>query len=71
MRTLENILQHEFIGMDTKVTESTNSHIIGLNGTIVNETKSMFALNTKKGMKWILKSNNSWKFDLNGQKTKV
>ena len=71
MRSLENITQHEFIGMDTKVTNSTNSSLIGLNGTIVNETKSMFAINTKKGMKWVSKENSSWKFSIDGQETTI
>ena len=48
MITAENILQHEFIGLNTKFQQSTNPQLIGLNGTIINETKSMFALKPKK-----------------------
>ena len=71
MITAENITQHEFIGLNTQITESTNSEIIGLNGTIINETKSMFTLNTVKGVKLIPKSNNSWKFNVNNQQITV
>ena len=64
MITPENIIQHEFIGLNTQITESNNSQIIGLNGTIINETKSMFALKTTRGIKLIPKSNSIWKFNL-------
>jgi ribonuclease P protein subunit POP4 len=62
MITAENITSHEFIGLDTVITQSSNPQIIGLNGRIINETKSMFTLNTKNGTKLISKAKNSWKF---------
>ena len=71
MITAENITQHELIGLNTQITDSTNPQFIGLNGTIVNETKSMFALNTTKGMKLIPKSINSWKFRVNEQNVTI
>ena len=71
MITTENITQHEFIGLKTQITDSTNSEIIGLNGTIINETKSMFGLRTERGIKLIPKSNNSWKFIVNNQQITV
>jgi ribonuclease P protein subunit POP4 len=71
MITTENIAKHEFIGLNTKIVDSTNSQIIGLNGTIINETKSMFTLNTIKGIKLIPKAYNSWKFSVNNQQITV
>ncbi len=71
MITAENITRHEFIGLNTQVIDSSNSQIIGLNGTIINETKSMFTLSTVKGIKLIPKSNNSWKFNVNNQQITV
>lgn len=71
MITAENITRHEFIGLDTQIVESSNSQVIGLNGTIINETKSMFSLNTVKGIKSIPKSNNSWKFNVNNQQITI
>ena len=71
MITAENITHHEFIGLKTQVTDSTNSKIIGLNGTIINETKYMFSLKTERGIKLIPKSNNSWKFIVNNQQITV
>ena len=62
MITAENIASHELIGLRTEIAESSNPQIIGLNGTIIDETKSMITINTVNGTKMISKSNNSWKF---------
>ncbi len=64
MITVDNIISHEFIGLYTEITKSTNLQIVGLNGRIINETKSMFTINTEKGVKSIAKSQNSWKFSI-------
>ncbi|HUT05704.1 MAG TPA: ribonuclease P protein subunit [Nitrosopumilaceae archaeon] len=71
MITVDNITKHEFIGLKTQITDSTNSQIIGLNGTIINETKSMFGLKTEKGIKLIPKSTNSWTFKVNKQQITI
>ena len=65
MITVENLSSHELIGLRTEIIESSNSQIIGLNGTITDETKSMFTINTINGAKMIAKSNNVWKFSVN------
>ena len=67
MITTDTISRHEFIGLDTKVINSSNSQVVGLNGTIINETKSMFTLNTQKGMKMIPKLTNDWGFSIKGK----
>ena len=64
MITADNITSHEFIGLHTEIIQSSNPQIIGLNGRIIDETKSMFRLNTKNGTKSIAKSKNSWKFSI-------
>ncbi len=64
MITIDNITSHEFIGLHTEVIQSSNPQVIGLNGRIVDETKSMFKINTEKGIKSIAKSKNSWKFSI-------
>ena len=64
MITADNIRSHEFIGLDTEIVQSTNPQVIGLNGRIINETKSMFTINTEKGVKSIAKSTNNWKFSI-------
>ena len=67
MITADNIRSHEFIGLNTEISESTNPQVIGLNGRIINETKSMFTINTKKGTRSIAKSTSSWKFSIQGK----
>ena len=67
MITADNITSHEFIGLNTMIVESTNPQIIGLNGRIINETKSMFAINTQKGIKSIAKGTSNWKFSIEGK----
>ena len=64
MITANNIHSHEFIGLDTEIVQSTNPQVIGLNGRIINETKSMFTINTENGVKSIAKSTNDWKFSI-------
>ena len=71
MITSDNITSHEFIGMHAEITNSTNKQIIGLNGRIIDETKSMFTINTKKGTKMIAKSNNSWRFSIDNRNVVV
>ena len=71
MITLDNLIQHEFIGLTTTITSSSNPQLIGLNGTIINETKSMFTVNTNKGEKSIPKSNSVWSFNIGNQELKL
>ena len=71
MITQENIIQHEFIGLNTTIEASSNPQIIGLNGTITNETKSMFTINTSKGIKQIPKDHSTWVFDVNNDHLKI
>ena len=71
MITADTISRHEFIGLNTQIINSSNPQVIGLNGTIINETKSMFTINTKKGMKNIPKFTNEWKFIIQGKETIV
>jgi len=62
MITEQNILLHELVGLEAKVIESTNKDVVGIHGTILDETKSMLILDTKKGIKKIHKAHSEWKF---------
>jgi len=62
MITEQNILLHELVGLEAKVIESTNKDVVGIHGTILDETKSMLILDTKKGIKKIHKAYSEWKF---------
>ena len=48
MITADTITRHEFIGLNTQISNSSNQEVVGLNGDIINETKSMFTINTRK-----------------------
>ena len=59
-----NIIHHELIGLDTKVVDSTNSSLNGIEGRIVDETKNMFIVETDVQEKRIPKSCSSFIFTL-------
>jgi len=67
MITKDTISRHELIGLETKVVESSNSQLVGLNGRVINETKSMITINSKKGKKMIPKLTSNLKFFINGE----
>jgi len=70
--TPKNLIKHELIGLDASVFNSTNKFYIGLNGKILNETKSMLFIKTKKGLRKVPKKNSVFIFMLpNGKKVKV
>ena len=67
--TADNITSHEFIGLHTQIVESTNPQVIGLNGRVINETKSMLTIHTDSGSKHVAKETCTWKFTLENLKT--
>ena len=71
MITENNIHAHEMIGLQSEIIQSSNSQIVGLNGTITDETKNMFVINTKDGIKKIPKDNTTWKFTFNGTEKQI
>lgn len=49
--TKANLPVHEWIGLEAKVIESTDKTRIGAKGKIVDETKNVIIIETKKGEK--------------------
>lgn len=66
MITKDNLAKHEFTGLDVSLVKGNNPEITGVNGTIIDETKSMFTLNTKNGIKCLPKNFNLWEFNVGG-----
>ena len=73
MRTPENILMHEFIGLSCEVVASLNKSQNGISGSIVDETMKSIVIETAAGRKTVLKSgtifrvsSGSWKADIDG-----
>lgn len=62
--TPQNIIHHELIGLDTKVVDSTNRSLIGIEGRIVNETKNIITIQTDAQEKKIPKSCSSFIFTI-------
>lgn len=62
MKKLKELLKKELIGMNVKV--------IGKNvgGKIIDETKNMFTIKTKEGIKKIIKKNNKMEFIIDDRK---
>ena len=47
MRTSKNILFHTFIGLPLEITQSASRNLIGIHGTVIDETKNLFIIETK------------------------
>ncbi len=51
----QNILRHELIGLEVTVADSTNKHITGLQGKVVDESRQTLKIKTEKGEKIVVK----------------
>ncbi len=71
MMTKDNIASHELIGLETQIVDSNNKGLVGVTGKIVDETKFMFILDTKHGIKKFPKESTHWKFVFNGNDTTI
>ena len=56
------------IGSNIEITKSKNTSLIGLKGKVIDETKNRITIETKKGVKKIIKSQIKIK---NGKTTKM
>ena len=71
MITPDNIKAHELVGMHATILGASNKTVIGLNGRVINETKSMITLNTAKGAKQIPKQATRFAFCVEGKQIQV
>ncbi len=67
MRSPQNIIQHELIGLHMKVVDARNKDLIGIEGKIVDETKNCLVIETSKGERKVLKTNVSFKVCVEGK----
>ena len=44
MTVTPSIVQHEFIGLETKVVKSSNPDLVGITGKVVDETRNTFTI---------------------------
>jgi ribonuclease P protein subunit POP4 len=67
MISSQNVLSHELIGLDILVSGASNPHHRGLSGTIIDETKNLFAIKTCNGVKRIQKMHSTFQVKLPGR----
>jgi small subunit ribosomal protein S17 len=62
MKITGNIVQHEFIGLETKVVRSSNPHVVGIAGRLVDETRNTITILHKGKRKVIIKDTSVFAF---------
>ena len=62
--TQANIHQHELIGLEAEVIEATDRTIVGLKGTVVDETRNMLMIETNGKEKNLQKHGTIFRFSL-------
>lgn len=67
----KDIIRHELIGLNTEVVEAKNKSLLGLKGKIIDETKNLLLIQSKKGIKKVLKDQVTLTVKLNGKKIQV
>ena len=68
----ESLARHELIGLEVRVTASSDPGQVGLSGQVVDETRNTFLLETKAKVLRLAKKNASLIFTLpNGQNVRV
>ena len=63
VRTAENILNHELIGLKGEVTQSKNQYNIGVKGSVIDETMHTLVFNDGE-RRTIVKKGSVFKFNL-------
>ena len=72
MRTPENLVRHELIGLKVKVVDSSNKKNIGISGKVVDETRNVIIIEKAKGKEVKLaKEYNVFVFVLDRKKVKI
>ncbi len=71
MITPKNIIRHELIGLPATVEDSSNKSNIGISGKVINETKNLITIRTRKGDKRIQKKSSKFIFKLKDKKVVV
>jgi ribonuclease P protein subunit POP4 len=62
MKITPNIVQHEFIGLETAVVNSSNPAMVGISGRVINETRNTFTIKQDNKMKVIAKDTSIFDF---------
>jgi ribonuclease P protein subunit POP4 len=72
MISTKNLIRHELIGLPVEVVESSNMFQVGIKGMVVDETKNLLIIETRKELKKIQKKGASFIFKIpSGKRVKV
>jgi len=68
---IKDITKHELIGLNTEIVEAKNKALVGLKGKIIDETKNLFLIQTKKGEKKVLKDQITMNLKVKDKKVQI
>lgn len=71
MQNITDVLKTEFIGKKLIIVDAKNKVNIGIKGTIIDETKSTFTIETIKGQKRLIKENITIEIIHDNQKIRI
>jgi ribonuclease P protein subunit POP4 len=72
MRSPENLVRHELIGLKVEIAESANRKNVGIKGRIVDETRNIFVIEKQGGKEIKLaKEHNVFVFHLDRHKVRI
>lgn len=60
----QNILRHELTGLDVRVMQAENQYMLGIAGTVVEETRNMVFIRTGEKVKQVPKKGLVFRFTL-------
>ena len=64
MQVTPAVVQHEFIGFETKVVKSSNPDAVGISGKVVDETRNTFTILQNGARKVVVKDTSVFDFVL-------
>jgi len=62
MKVTASIVQHEFIGLETKVVKSSNPQVVGIAGRVVDETRNTITILHKGKRRVVIKDTSVFDF---------
>lgn len=70
--TKKNVLRHELIGLEARVVNSSDPNLIGISGTIIDETRNMLVIEQMERPKMVPKANSIFRITLpSGEEVEV
>lgn len=67
----KNLVRHEIVGLDIAISNAQNPTLIGLMGKVINETQNTLTIQTKYGVKKIIKNHVMIKIKLNKKEIEI